>query len=41
MNFIDGHISSVYTEGITVGKKLNKAKKKKNDASFLPNKFRQ
>ena len=31
----DGNIPSVYTEGITVGKKL-KQSKKNNDVSFLP-----
>jgi hypothetical protein len=35
-DFIDGHISSVFTEGITMGKKLIKTKQKNDDMSFLP-----
>jgi hypothetical protein len=34
-DFTDGNIPSVYTEGITVGKKLKKSKKN-DDVSFLP-----
>jgi len=34
-NFTDGNIPSVYTDGITVGKKF-KTKQKKNDVPFLP-----
>jgi len=37
-DFTDGNILSIYTEGITVGKKL-KQNKKNNDVSFLPTKF--
>jgi hypothetical protein len=37
-NFTDENILSVYTEGITVGKKL-KQSKKNDDMSFLPTKF--
>jgi hypothetical protein len=36
-DFTNGNIPSVYTDGITVGKKLKK--KKKDDVSFLPTKF--
>jgi hypothetical protein len=34
-DFTDGNIPSVYTKGITVGKKL-KQNKKNDDVSFLP-----
>ena len=34
-DFTDGNIPSVYTEGITVGKKV-KQRKKNDDVSFLP-----
>jgi hypothetical protein len=37
-DFIDGNISSVYTEGITVGKKI-KTKQKNDDVSFFTNKI--
>jgi len=37
-DFTDGNIPSVYTEGITVGKKL-KQSKKNDDVSFLPTKL--
>jgi hypothetical protein len=36
-DFSDGNIPSVYTEGITVGKKI-KTKQKNDDMSFLPTK---
>jgi hypothetical protein len=35
-DFTDGNILSVYTEGITVGKKKIKQSKKNDDVSFLP-----
>ena len=36
-DFTDGNIPSVYTDRITVGKKIKtKQKKKKDDVSFLP-----
>jgi len=35
-DFTDGNILSVYTEGITVGKKIKKKTKKNDDVSFLP-----
>jgi hypothetical protein len=35
-DFTDGNIPSVYTEGITVEKKLKQSKKKKDDVPFLP-----
>jgi hypothetical protein len=35
-DFTDGNISSVYTDGITVGKKFKTKQKKKDDVSFLP-----
>ena len=38
-DFTDGNISSVYTDGITVGKKILKQSKKKDDVSFLPTEF--
>jgi len=38
MDFTDGNIRSVYTEGITVEKKL-KQSKKNNDVSFIPTKL--
>jgi len=37
-DFTDRNIPLVYTEGITVGKKL-KQSKKNNDVSFLPTKL--
>jgi hypothetical protein len=39
-DFTDGNIPSVYTEGITVGKKI-KTKQKNDDVSFLPTEFRR
>jgi len=38
MDFSDGNIPSVYTEGITVKKKIIK---KNNDMLFLPTKYSQ
>ena len=35
-DFTDGNIPSVYTEGITVGKKIKTKQKKNNNVSFLP-----
>jgi hypothetical protein len=35
-DFTDGNIPSVYTDGITVGKKILNKAKKKDDVSFLP-----
>jgi hypothetical protein len=35
-DFTDGNILSVYTEGITVGKKIKTKQKKNDDVSFLP-----
>jgi hypothetical protein len=35
-DFTDGNIPSVYTEGITVGKKIKTKQKKNDDVSFLP-----
>ena len=35
-DFTDGNIPSVYTERITVGKKLKQSNKKNDDMSFLP-----
>jgi hypothetical protein len=35
-DFTDGNIPSVYTDGITVGKKFKTKQKKKDDVSFLP-----
>jgi hypothetical protein len=35
-DFTGENISSVYTEGITMGKKLKQSKKKNDDVSFLP-----
>jgi hypothetical protein len=35
-DFIDGNIPSVFTEGITMGKKINKTKQKNDDMPFLP-----
>jgi hypothetical protein len=37
-DFTDGNIPSVYTDGITMGKKF-KTKQKKNNVSFLPTEF--
>jgi len=34
-DFTDGNIPSVYTDGITVGKKFKTKQKKKDDVSFL------
>jgi len=35
-DFTDGNIPSVYTEGITVGKKIKTKQKKNDDLLFLP-----
>jgi len=35
-DFTDGNIPSVYTDGITVGKKIKTKQKKKDDVLFLP-----
>jgi hypothetical protein len=35
-DFTDGNIPSVYTDGITVGKKFKTKQKQKDDVSFLP-----
>jgi hypothetical protein len=35
-DFTDGNIPSVYTDGITVGKKFKTKQKKKDDVLFLP-----
>ena len=35
-NFTDENIPSVYTDGITVGKKFKTKQKKEDDMSFLP-----
>ena len=35
-DFTDGNIPSIYTEGITVGKKIKTKQKKNDDVSFLP-----
>jgi hypothetical protein len=35
-DFTDGNIPTVYTEGITVGKKIKTNQKKNDDVSFLP-----
>jgi len=35
-DFTDGNILLVYTEGITVGKKIKTKQKKNDDVSFLP-----
>jgi hypothetical protein len=37
-DFINGNIPSVYTKGITMGKKL-KQSKKNDDMSFLPTEY--
>ena len=39
MDFTDRNIPSVFTERITVGKKIIKTKQKNNDVSFLPTKL--
>jgi chorismate mutase len=39
MDFTDRNIPSVFTERITVGKKIIKTKQKNNDVSFLPEKI--
>ena len=38
-DFTDGNIPSVYTQGITVGKKIKTKQKKNDDVSFLPTKL--
>jgi len=35
-DFTDGNIPLVYTEGITMGKKIKTKQKKNDDVSFLP-----
>jgi len=40
-DFTDGNIPSVYTEGITVGKKLKQSKKKMMTCHFYKRTYRQ